>query len=91
MEVLVEKANKHVVERQQRNINITQRYAIWESICKELNPVGKTKRTTNEIKRRRRTKEEIYIIIKPREIKEVGAVEDQYCTAGTVHCLWHER
>ena len=30
-EVLVEEANKHVAELQQRNINITQRNAIWET------------------------------------------------------------
>ena len=45
LEVLVEEANKHVVELQQRN-------TIWESICEEINALGKTKRTTNEIERR---------------------------------------
>ena len=49
LEVLVEEANKHVVELQQRNINITQRNAILESICEKVNAVGKTK--TDEIKR----------------------------------------
>ena len=61
LEVLVEEASKHVVELQQRNINITQRNAIRESTCEKVNVVGKTKRTTDEIKRRwqdtRRTKE----------------------------------
>ena len=46
--VLVEEANKHVVELQQRNINITQINTIWESICEKVNVVGKTK--NDEIK-----------------------------------------
>ena len=61
-------ANKHVVELQQRIIHITQRNAMRESIREKLNAVGKTKRKTNEIKRRcqdiRRTNEK-FIIIKP--------------------------
>ena len=48
----MEETNKHVVELQQRNINITQRNAIWESICEKVN-----KRRRQD--RRRRTKEKI--------------------------------
>ena len=39
LEVLVEEANKHVVELQERSISLTQRYAIWESICEKVNAV----------------------------------------------------
>ena len=57
MEVLVEEANKHVVERQQRNINITQRNLTWERFCEKVNPVGKTKKINRWQEVRRRTKE----------------------------------
>ena len=64
LEILVEEANKHIHELQQRNLNITKRNAIWEKICDRINAVGKTKRTADEVKRRwqdirRRTKEKV--------------------------------
>ena len=42
LEILVEEANKHIHELQQRNLNITKRNAIWEKICDRINAVGKT-------------------------------------------------
>uniref|UniRef100_A0A3Q2YZZ1 Myb-related transcription factor, partner of profilin-like n=1 Tax=Hippocampus comes TaxID=109280 RepID=A0A3Q2YZZ1_HIPCM len=62
--VLVEEANKHIGELQQRNLNISRRNAIWETICKKVNAVSKTRRTLDEVKKRwqdirRRTKEKM--------------------------------
>ncbi|XP_061682462.1 uncharacterized protein LOC133504335 [Syngnathoides biaculeatus] len=62
--VLVEEANKHIGELQERNLNISRRNAIWETICKKVNSVGKTRRTPDEVKKRwqdirRRTKEKM--------------------------------
>ncbi|XP_037122803.1 uncharacterized protein LOC119132034 isoform X1 [Syngnathus acus] len=62
--VLVEEANKHIGELQERNLNINRRNAIWETICKKVNAVGKTSRTPDEVKKRwqdirRRTKEKM--------------------------------
>uniref|UniRef100_A0A3Q2DTW1 RAP1 GTPase activating protein 2a n=1 Tax=Cyprinodon variegatus TaxID=28743 RepID=A0A3Q2DTW1_CYPVA len=61
MEVLVDEANKHLSELQQRSVTVTQRNAICEQIC---NKVGETLRTVDEVKRRyqdfrRRTKEKL--------------------------------
>ncbi len=50
--LLVEEANKHIAELQQRNLNITRRNAIWEAICEKVHAQGKTRRTTDEIKKR---------------------------------------
>ncbi|XP_028315361.1 myb-related transcription factor, partner of profilin-like isoform X2 [Gouania willdenowi] len=52
LEVLVEEVKKHTHTLQQTNLNITKRNAIWEAICEKVNAVGKTKRTTHEVKRR---------------------------------------
>ena len=52
LEVLVEEANKHIHELQQRNINISRRNAIWEDICNKVNAVSKTRRTADELKSR---------------------------------------
>ena len=62
LEILVEEANKHIHELQQRNLNITKRNAMWEKICDRIHAVGK--RTADEVKRRwqdirRRTKEKV--------------------------------
>uniref|UniRef100_A0A672YCU1 Myb/SANT-like DNA-binding domain-containing protein n=1 Tax=Sphaeramia orbicularis TaxID=375764 RepID=A0A672YCU1_9TELE len=64
LEVLVEEANKHLTELQQRNLNITRRNAIWEEICAKVNAVGKVRRTAEEVKKRaqdlrQRTKEKV--------------------------------
>ncbi|XP_061593274.1 myb-related transcription factor, partner of profilin-like isoform X2 [Cololabis saira] len=64
LEILVEEANKHIHELQQRNLSISKRNAIWQKICDRINAVGKTKRTADEVKRRwqdmrRRTKEKV--------------------------------
>ena len=85
LEVLVEEANKHVLELQQRNINFTQRNTIWESLCEKVNAVGKTKRTTDVIKSRwqairRRTREK-------RAHNETSANKTGGA-AGAIHFLW---
>ena len=61
LEVLVEEANKHTGELQQRHLSVARRNVIWEAICEKVNAVSKTRRSANEIKRRwqdicRRTK-----------------------------------
>ncbi len=43
LEILVEEANKHIHELQQRNLNITKRNAISEKTCDRINAVGNTK------------------------------------------------
>ncbi|XP_049426988.1 myb-related transcription factor, partner of profilin-like [Epinephelus fuscoguttatus] len=64
LEVLVDEANKHLHELQQKNLSVSQRTAIWEEICENVNAVSKTVRTVHEVKRRhqdirRRTKEKL--------------------------------
>ena len=64
MEVLVDEANKHLSELQQRSVPVTLRNAICEQICHKVNAVGETLRTVDEVKRRyqdirRRTKEKL--------------------------------
>lgn len=34
--VLVEEANKHIGELQQRNLTIARRNTIWESVCEKV-------------------------------------------------------
>ncbi len=51
LEVLVEEANKHIAELQQRNLNITRRNVIWEAICEKVNAVGKTRRTQMKLRK----------------------------------------
>lgn len=55
LEVVVEEANKHLNDLQQRNLNITKRNTIWSGICVKVNAIGKTKRAVEEVKRRWQT------------------------------------
>ena len=55
LEVLVQEANKHVVELHQRNINITQINTIWETICEKVNAMGKTKEQPMKLREAGRT------------------------------------
>ncbi|XP_077422176.1 uncharacterized protein LOC144052175 [Vanacampus margaritifer] len=78
--VLVEEANKHIGELQERNLNINRRNAIWENICKKVNAVSKTRRTLDEVKKRwqdirRRTKEKM-AQNKSAANKTVGSAQD---------------
>lgn len=44
--VLVEEANKHIGELQQRNLTTARRNTIWESICEKVKAVTKRTRRT---------------------------------------------
>ncbi|KAM4552950.1 uncharacterized protein V3H82_017489 isoform 2-T2 [Fundulus diaphanus] len=64
LKVLVEEANTHIGELRQKQLCLSRRNAIWDSICAKVNAVGKTKRSADEVKRRwqdfrRRTREEL--------------------------------